>query len=150
VDRSRQLDLPFDALDSAAAYGNPRRHPRREPEAVVAEVQHLEAVDLADATPLGLDANRALSEELLQALFDEVGATGRPPTLSPETGPDPIGGGRSTLSEGAAGEQPEDMQIRTLVSPNVVKAEVTEPWLRSPAGCGRTGSALFPCTRATA
>ena len=49
------------------------------------------------------------------------------PTLSRKSGQTRSKGADRPYREEAGGEQAHDMQIRTLVSPSVVKAEVTEP-----------------------
>jgi P-type E1-E2 ATPase len=68
------LDLPLDARHRPAAERDSRRDPRRLPERVVADVDHGEAVDLADPGSGGLDRDRSLGDELVDPLLEQVRA----------------------------------------------------------------------------
>ncbi len=74
MDRAGELDLALDALNLAAAEGDPGTDARWLPEGIVAEAQHGDAVDLADALARGLDVDRAVGQHLVNAFLNQIGA----------------------------------------------------------------------------
>jgi hypothetical protein len=74
VDRARQLDLALNALHRAAARGDAGGDARRFAKGVAAEVDDRHTVNLRFPGTGGVDHDRAVGDDLLDPLLDEVGA----------------------------------------------------------------------------
>src|SRR5438046_9163445 len=68
------LDLPLQVDDLAAAEADARRDARGPAKRVVTEVVDGEAVDLAGDRSSHVDLDRAVVDELLDAVFDQIRA----------------------------------------------------------------------------
>ena len=74
MDRAAELHLALDIDQLAAARPHPAGDPGRPPEGEAAELDHAEAVHLADPTAGGVDQRHVLKNRLLRPVAQPRGA----------------------------------------------------------------------------
>ena len=67
--RSGHPCFAFDIDHAGLSERDSRRHPRRTPETVTANIEHRESVDLSDPRPLDLDDQSAVRDKPANFLF---------------------------------------------------------------------------------